>query len=196
MLKQIAAFVNAATIVLTVSSYAHAQSSMPKKPGFELVMPTGTFSPTGPQGEDLERANLTAVQLSYGLRPDLVLTGTVGWAPTQAVGLGKDAKLDLFTYDVGAECRLPRRTSDRRFNFKPFTGVGIGGRTFNYRSVDVATTHNVAAYASAGGEIGLARVRVRLEVRDYMTWLDTPGSSESAHRNDIAVMAGLRLGMR
>ncbi len=36
----------------------------------------------------------TAVQLSYGLRPDLVLTSTVGWARATPLGLGPEAKLD------------------------------------------------------------------------------------------------------
>jgi hypothetical protein len=196
VLKQLVILINATAIVLAVSGLARAQSSMPKKPGFELLMPTGTVVPTGAQEGELQRANLTAVQLSYGLRPSLVLTGMVGWARTRPLGLDNDVKLDLFTYDVGAEYRLPRRSSDGRFNFKPFTGIGLGARSFNYRNIDTPTTHNLAAYASAGGELALARVRVRLEVRDYMTWLDAPGYSESVRRNDVAVMAGLRLGLQ
>ena len=196
MLKTVATVVNAVTIVLAVSGAAQAQSSAPTKPGFEFVMPTGTINPTGAQGDDMKRANLTAVQLSYGLRPDLVLTSTVGWARTRAVGLGTDAKLDMFTYDVGAECRIPRRVGDRRFNFKPFTGIGVGARSYDFRNIDAATTHNLAAYASAGGEIALAKVRLRLEVRDYMTWVSPAGASDSVRRNDVAFMAGLRLGGR
>jgi len=46
------------------------------------------------------------MQLSYGLRPNLVLTGTVGWARTRPVGIGNDARLDMFTYDAGVEYRL------------------------------------------------------------------------------------------
>jgi hypothetical protein len=196
MLKSVVTFVSAAAILLAAAATAHAQPSTPKKPGFELLLPSGTVVPTGAQQSELKRASLTAVQLSYGLRPDLVLTGTVGWARTRPLGRGDDARLNLFTYDIGAECRLPRRDSDAGVNFKPFTGAGVGARTFDYRHADAPTTHNLAAYASAGGELGLARVRVRLEVRDYMTWLDAPGSSDSARRNDVVVMAGLRLGVR
>lgn len=195
MLKTITVFVNAFAILLTVSGLAQAQASATRKPGFELLMPTGTFTPKGAHDEDLKRANLTAVQLSYGLRPDLVLTSTVGWARTHATGLGADAKLDMFTYDIGAECRIPRRVGDGRFNVKPFTGLGVGARSYNYRDIDAATTHNLAAYAAAGGEIGLAKVRVRLEVRNYMTWLN-PAGTDNVRRNDVAFMAGVRLGGR
>ena len=106
------------------------------------------------------------------------------------------SKLDMFSYDVGAEYRLARRRSDRRFNVKPFAGIGVGARIYNYRDAGLATTHNRAAYASAGGEIGLARVRVRLEVRDYLTWIDSARAGAGARRNDVTVMAGLRLGRR
>lgn len=196
MLKTIATAAHAIALVVTISVMAQAQPSAPKKPGFEFVMPTGTITPAGERGDDLERANLTAVQVSYGLRPDLVITSTVGWARTRPVVRNTDSRLDMFTYDLGAECRIPRRVGDRRFNVKPFTGIGVGARSYNYRDDDAVTTHNLAAYASAGGEIALAKVRVRLEVRDYMTWLNPSGATNSVRRNDVAVMAGLRLGVR
>jgi hypothetical protein len=196
MLKPVVTVVIALGTVLTTVRPAHAQSSVAPKPGFELLVPSGTVVPTGSQENDVKNAKLTAVQLSYGLRPDLVLTSTVGWARTTPLGLRPEAKLDLFTYDAGVEYRLPRRSPDRGINFKPFTGVGIGARTHSYRHVDVATTHNLATYASVGGELGLLRVRVRLEVRDYLTWVTPLGASDSTRRNDVAVLAGLRLALR
>ncbi len=196
MLTPVATVTFVLASLLTTAGLAHAQSSVGTTPGFELLVPSGTVVPTGAQDDDVKRGNLTAVQLSYGLRPDLVLTSTVGWARTTPRGLGPEAKLDLFTYDAGVEYRLPRRSSDHRINFKPFTGAGVGARTHSYRRVDVATTHHLATYASVGGEIGLPRVRVRLEVRDYLTWVTPLGASGPTRRNDIAVLAGLRLALR
>lgn len=195
MLKPITTAALALTSLMTIVGLAHAQSSVATKPGLELLVPSGTVGPTGKE-DHVKRAKLTAVQLSYGLRPDLVLTSTVGWARATPLGLGPRAKLDLFTYDAGVEYRLPRRSGDRRINFKPFTGVGIGARTHNYRNADVATTHNTAMYASVGGELGLSRVRVRLEVRDYLTWVIPFGTSGTRRRSDVAVLAGLRLALR
>lgn len=196
MLKPGATVVLVLASLLTTAGPAHAQASVATKPGFELLVPSGTVVPTGAQEDDVKRANLTAVQLSYGLRPELVFTSTVGWARTTPLGLGPEAKLDLITYDAGVEYRLPRRSADPRVNFKPFTGAGIGAHTHSYRHADVATTHNLATYASVGGELGLARVRVRLEVRDYVTWVTPFGASGTSSRNDVAVLAGLRLGLR
>jgi hypothetical protein len=196
MLKPVATLALVFASLLTSSGLAHGQSSVATRPGFELLVPSGTVVPTGANAAGVKRANLTAVQLSYGLRPDLVLTSTVGWARTTPPGLGPEARLDLFTYDAGVEYRLPRRSADRRVNFKPFTGVGIGARTHNYRHVDEATSHHLATYASAGGEVGLSRVRVRLEVRDYLTWGTPLGAADAMRRNDVAVLAGLRLALR
>lgn len=196
MLKPVVTVVLALATLLTTGRPADAQSSVATRPGFELLVPLGTVVSTGAQENDVKNAKLTAVQLSYGLRPDLVLTSTVGWARTTPLGLGPEAKLDLFTYDAGVEYRLARRSPDRGINFKPFTGVGIGARTHSYRHVDVATTHNLATYASVGGELGLLRVLVRLEVRDYLTWVTPLGASDATRRNDVAVLAGLRLDLR
>lgn len=195
MLKTVVTAVNAAVLIATVSGSTYAQSSAPSTPGFEVLLPTGSINPTGHQQAELKRANLTAAQLSYGLRPDLVLTGTVGWARSRPLRFGTDVKLDLFTYDMGAEYRVPRRVADGRFNIKPFTGLGVGARTFNYRAVEVATAHNLTAYASVGAEVALVKIRLRLEVRDYVSWLSPTGGSETVRRNDVAFMAGIRLGV-
>jgi len=196
MSKPVATVALVLATLLSTSELAHGQSSVPTKPGFELLVPSGTVVSTGAPEDNVKRAAVTAVQLSYGLRPDLVLTSTIGWARTTTIGIGPEAKLDLFTYDAGVEYRLPRRSADRRINFKPFTGVGVGARSRRYRHVDVATTQNLTTYASVGGELGLARVRVRLEVRDYLTWAAPFGTSGTSSRNDIAVLAGVRIGLR
>lgn len=182
--------------VLTTAGLAIAQTSTATTPGFELLVPSGTLVPTGAQGDDISRGNLTAVQLSFGLRPNLVITSTVGWTRTTPRRLGPDARLHVFSYDAGVEYRLPRRASDRRVNLKPFTGVGLGARTHHYRDVDIATSSTLAAYASAGGELGMPKVRLRLEVRDYLTWGGSLGTGSRSGRNDVAVLAGLRLALR
>jgi hypothetical protein len=75
-----------------------------------------------------------------------------------------------------------------------FAGLGAGGRTYNYRSLDVDATHNLAGYGGIGGELGVKRVRMRVEARDYVTGfrpLNGPGKGDT--RNDVAVMAGVRI---
>lgn len=189
----------AAGCALITTSQLSAQGTEPqatsgKTERWELVVPGGAIVPTGVQRDAIKRGNLTAVQLTYVARPAFAVTSTFGWARSRDVATAGSPKLDVFTYDVGAEVRAPRWLSGKTMTFSPFAGVGAGGRSYNYRKLDVAATHNVAAYASAGGELGFRRVRVRLEARDYVTGfkpLDGVGGARTG--NDIVVMAGLRL---
>ena len=184
---------------LITTSQLSAQGTEPqatsgKTERWELVVPGGAIVPTGVQRDAIKRGNLTAVQLTYVARPAFAVTSTFGWARSRDVATAGSPKLDMFTYDVGAEVRAPRWLSGKTVTFSPFAGVGAGGRSYNYRKLDVAATHNVAAYASAGGELGFRRVRVRLEARDYVTGfkpLDGVGGARTG--NDVVVMAGLRL---
>jgi hypothetical protein len=66
-------------------------------------------------------------------------------------------------------------------------------RSYNYRKLDVDATNTVAAYGSVGGELGVGRVGLRLEVRDYATgFKPLVGAGKSDMRNDVVIMAGLR----
>lgn len=195
MHRSVTTLTTAIAITLSLAAAAGAQS-LDKKPGFELIVPSGAVLPTGAQGDSIKRGNMTAAQVSYGLRPALVITGTLGWARTRPVAMHTDARLHMITYDMGAEFRMPRRTTDRPVNLKPFVGIGAGGRTYNYRHVDAATSHDLAAYVGAGAELGLGRVRLRLEARDYISGKGVAHAADSARKNDVAVMAGLRLGLR
>ena len=189
----------AALGTLVSSSAIQAQTTdAPAAPArtshWELVVPSGTVVPTGAQRDAIKRANITAVQLSWVARPAFAVTTTVGWARSRDVAAVGAPKLDVFTYDVGAEVRAPRWIDGGAVSFSPFAGMGAGGRSYNHRSLDVDATHNLAAYASAGGELGFRRVRLRIEARDYVTGfkpLDGEGAARTG--NDVVVMAGLRL---
>jgi len=183
---------------LVTSSSLSAQATEPRtepeqKPGWELLVSSGIVVPTGAQRAAVRQGKLTAAQLSYVVRPALALTAALGWARTRDIATVGDPKLDAFTYDVGAEVRAPRWIGSTAINFSPFAGVGAGGRSYNYRSLAVGATHNAAAYGSVGGELGVGRVRLRVEARDYVTGFK-PLAGEGASRtgNDVAVMAGLR----
>ena len=92
-----------------------------------------------------------------------------------------------------AEARAPRWISGNGVAFTPFAGAGAGGRSYNYRNLDVDATHNLAAYGSVGGELGVGRVHVRLEARDYVAgFKPLSGGGASRTGNDVVVMAGLR----
>ncbi len=162
--------------------------------GWGFLMSSGAFVPTGTQRGALELAELTAAQVSYVVSPAFAVSGTFGWARSRDMALPGDARLDVFTYDLGAEVRAPRWRANRRVNFGFFAGGGAGARSYNHRDLDIDATHTVAAYVSAGGEFGLGPVRLRVDVRDYMTGFKALGGGRATDtRNDIVVMTGVRI---
>lgn len=177
-----------------LAAQAAGERATPSQPPrWELRVPTGTVVPTGAERAALKRGNLTAAQLAYVVRPAFAVTATLGWARSRDLATPGDPKLDVFTYDVGAEARAPRWRQGHAVTFAPFAGVGAGGRSYDYRSLDVDATHNLAAYGAAGGELGVRRVRLRLEARDYVAgFRPLDGARGATTRNDVVVMAGLR----
>lgn len=171
------------------SSAAPAQRSH-----WELLVPTGAMMPTGAQRDAIRRGNLSAVQLSYVPRAVLAVTATVGWGRSRDIATAGDPKLDVFTYDVGAEVRAPRLNDGRAVTFMPFAGVGAGARSYNYRRLHVDATHDLAGYGATGGELGVRHIRLRVEARDYVSgFKPLVGGGPAATRNDVVVTAGLRL---
>ena len=160
----------------------------------EFSIPGGTLVPTGAQRDAIKRGNLTAAQLTYLVRPSFAITSMVGWARSRDVAALDNPKLDVFTYDVGAEVRAPQWLRGKGMTFSPFAGAGAGGRSYNYRKLEVDATHNLAAYGSVGGELGVRRIRLRLEARDYVTgFKPLSGAGAARTGNDVVVMAGLRI---
>lgn len=169
---------------------AESQAAAQKPARWELHVPSGALLPTGGQRDAIKRANISAVQISYVTRPSLAITSTFGWARSRDVAMTDSPKLDVFTYDLGAELRAPRWKK----SFTPFVGGGAGGRTYNYRKLEIDATHNLAAYGSVGAELAIKRVAVRVEARDYVAgFKPLNGAGASRTGNDVVVMAGLRL---
>jgi len=161
---------------------------------WELVVPSGTMIPTGAQRDAVKRGNMNAVQITYVAQPSLAIVSTFGWARSKDVATAGAPKLDVFTYDIGGELRAPRWIGSETISFSPFAGVGAGGRSYNYRKLDVDAAHNLAAYASAGAELGMRRLRLRLEARDYVAgFKPLAGAGASRTGNDVVLMVGLRL---
>jgi hypothetical protein len=136
---------------------------------------------------------MSAAQMSWVLRPSLAITGTLGWARSRDVSSAGSPKLDVFAYDVGVEARPATWFADRAVSFSPFAGLGAGGRSYNYRKLDVGATNNLASYGTVGGEFGVGRLGLRLEARDYVTgFKPLVGAGKSGSRNDVVLMVGLR----
>jgi hypothetical protein len=186
----------ASTLATTGSLSAQTtegQAAPEPKSRWEVAVPSGSLIPTGAQRDAIKRGNLTAIQLTYVARPALAITSTFGWARSRDIQLAGSPKLDVFTYDVGAEARAPQWVGGKAITFRPFVGAGAGARSYNHRKLDIDATHNVAAYASAGGDLGVRRIRIRLEARDYVAgFRPLAGEGTSRTGNDVVVMVGVR----
>ena len=154
--------------LLASASSAFAQSAPARAPEhrWELLFSTGALVPTGVQRSVVKDAPLSTAQLSYVIRSRFAVTTMVGWARSRDIATAGDPKLDVFTYDVGAEVRAPRLIASETMSLAPFVGVGAGSRSYNYRRLDVDATHNLA------------------------------GAGASATRNDVVALVGLRLTKR
>lgn len=180
---------------LTAAGDATAQAApdSASRHRWEFMMSSGALVPTGAQRDVLKDAQLSTAQLSYVIGARLAVTAMTGWARSRDIASPGNPKLDVFTYDVGAEVRAPRWASTTKVAFTPLVGVGVGARSYNHRALNVDATHNVAAYASVGGELGMGRVGLRLEARDYVSgFKPLTGTGSAATRNDLSLLIGLR----
>ena len=176
----------------TAADTAEAQLPLTPASRWAIRVPSGALVSTGAQRNVLKDAALTAVQLSYAVHPLLAVTATLGWARSRDIATAGDPKVDVFTYDAGVEARAPQWFAGKTVTLSPFAGVGVGARSYNYRTLEVDATHNVAAYGSVGGEAGVGRVRVRLEVRDYVAgFKPLSGIGASNTHNDVVAMFGV-----
>ena len=180
-------------MLLSSARVSMAQTRAAQPSTWEFRVTGGALVPMGSQRKVLKDAQVTAAQLSWVVRPSLAITGTFGWARSRDLASTGTPKLDIFTSDLGFEARPGQWFADRAVTFTPFVGLGAGARSYNYRKLDVDATHNVAAYGSVGGELGVGRVGLRLEVRDYATgFKPLVGAGTSDMRNDVVIMAAVR----
>lgn len=173
-----------------------AAQDLPARPArWELLVSSGRLLPTGAQRASIERGGVTAAQVSFVPGP-VAVVATLGWARSRDVASEAHPRLDAFFYDLGAEVRTPRvRLAGTSLGL--FGGAGVGARSYDYRRLEADATHNLAGFISAGGEVGRGRARLRLEVRDYLTgFRPLDGQGSTATRNDLVLMAGLRLAPR
>ena len=183
-----------ATLMLATVRTSSAQAPAPQAPTWELRFTSGGLVPTGAERNTLKDAEYSAAQVSWLVSRSVAITSTLGWGRSRDIATAGDPKLDVFTYDVGAEARGGELFTGKKVTFSPFLGAGAGARSYNYRNLDVNATHNIAGSAAAGGELGMGRVGVRLEMRDYVAgFKPLVGNASAETRNDVVIMVGLRL---
>lgn len=150
----------------------------------------GAYVPTGDQRNLLDDALLTGVTLSHDVRTNLAVVGSFSWTPAQTL---RDDDLDLFQYDLGVQGQYPIALAPD-LTLKPFVGVGLGARTYDYRDLDVDAETDFAGYASAGAGLEYQTLELRLTARDYLSAFDGVAiEGDSTARNDLALFASMGL---
>lgn len=158
----------------------------------EFRFPGGKLLPTGSARHTLRDAPMNAVQLSWRIEPRVAVTGTFAWARARDLSLDAAPRLDLFTTDFGLEFRTAEHRGER-VRYRGFAGFGAGVQVADHRRLDLATSTQVAGYAAIGGHLGVGRLGIRLEVRDYVTGFRAVLGAPGASRNDVVVMASVSL---
>ena len=188
--------ITTSTLITTIAALAlsavTAQAQSITGGRFEVRPFVGAYIPTGDQRDLLKDAVLAGAQLSWRAIPALAITGSFGWAPTKDRVRPGDQTLDIYQYDVGAELRSSSLYRGTLWDFSPFVGLGLGGRTYNYRDLDVDSKTNFDGYAALGGDLGFGALALRIEGRDYVSqFKPLTGSGDTKTRNDIGVALGV-----
>ena len=192
------AALTAGTIALltSINTVAAAQETESRASALEIRVPSGSFNAIGAQSNQFKDAHLTAVQLSWVVRPHLAVTGMLGWARSRDLTITGAPKVDVFTSDLGLEARSTA-WSGKHVSLSTFGGFGAGARSYNYVRLDEAARHNLAGYVAAGGELGVSRVALRIEARNYTTgFKPLAGAGKADTRNDMVVIAAVRINRR
>jgi hypothetical protein len=149
----------------------------------------GAYVPTGDQRDFLKDAVFAGAQASVNFTSNLAITGSFGWAPSKDKLTTGNQKIDAYQYDLGLEARSPGAFLGEA---TPFIGAGVGGRTYSYRDLNIDSKTNVDGYGSVGVDVGVHRVGVRIEARDYVSRFEPlTGGGSAKTRNDIGLFAGV-----
>jgi hypothetical protein len=176
-----------AACLLSIGASATAQ----ELPRFLELRPLiGAYVPTGAQRDYFDDAAIYGLQAAFEYRPTLHFVGSFTWSPSHNNFVAVDDAVNMFQYDVGAEFNLVRSLG-AGWDLKPFLGLGVGGRTYNYDAMSLATRTFVAGYGVIGTEFQYRSVAIRLEGRDYLSDFQNPLIGGSEARNDLGFSIGL-----
>ena len=183
-----------AVAALFLSSAALPAQERWRQPAAEIRPYAGVFLPVGAFDAEFNSATMVGVQGAIEVNRHVHGIANVGWTHGHNRMFVADVTY-IWQYDVGAEFNLVR-PAGWGWYFRPFVGLGGGGRTYDYRGVAEKTTSCTAGYGSIGAELQHNVVAFRAEARDYLTCFESPITARKNTRNDLGLTFGLAYHIR
>ena len=164
--------------------------------GFELRPFVGAFVPMGAQRDDFKDATTVAGQAAWELSDHWHILGSIGWTHGhhKFASVSKDNTY-IIHYDIGTEANLMKELGVN-WLWKPFAGVGVGARSYDYGADAVDTKTCSTGYASMGTEFQRGVVALRVEGRQYLNCFESPITGKKATRTDGMFGFGLAYHLR
>jgi hypothetical protein len=154
----------------------------------------GVFVPTGSMRDDFKTATLLGAQVALELSSNWHVLSNVSFTHGHNRLYATSDRTNIWQYDAGVEGNLVVPMGER-WLFRPFAGLGAGGRTYDYRG-EVDTRSCTAGYGALGSEFQTGPVALRLEARDYLSCFESPISGYKKTRNDLGFAFGLAYHIR
>lgn len=178
-----------AAAILGIAGNAQAQDTTRK---LEISPYAGAYLGLGDQRDTLEDAFLAGLRLKYDFHPYVALTGSFAWSPTEAKQFANE-KLDVYQYDLGVQGQYPiALTAD--WTLKPFVGVGVGARTYDFRDLNADAETDFVWYSELGAGIERGPLAFAVTARDTMSAYDgLAGEQDSTTRIDLQLFGSVGL---
>ena len=150
----------------------------------EVAPLVGAFMPILDQRDTLGDALLVGLVGTYDFHPNVAFAASVAWAAPEAAG----RTVDLFQWDIGLQGQLPYALSGS-WTLKPFVGVGVGTRTYDFRTAAIETETDFHFYSALGASLRRGGLDVALTLRHELTTGGPQG--DSGTRGNLAPFASV-----
>jgi outer membrane protein with beta-barrel domain len=182
----------AAMLALALSS-GTVQKAAAQQPThrFELVPFSAAFVPTGAHANTLESGFGAGLLGAYAFNQHFSAVGRFAYSSTEDRSTTNE-DVNVFTYDIGAEAGIDKQLT-AAIKIRPFLGVGMGGRAYDYDDRESESQYDVAGYGAGGAQLMMGRFGWRVEVRNYLSgFKGLSGELDSRQaRNDLSISSGM-----
>jgi len=179
-------------LLAIVSSSGIASAQQPSMRRWEIRPFTAAFVPTGSQSNTLKSGLSAGILGAYSFNQYLSAVGTFAWSSSEDKAALANEDVNVYQYDIGAEAGINKQLTSS-LTLRPFLGLGMGGRAYDYNDRNSEAQYNVAGYGAGGAELMRGRFGWRVEVRDYVSgFKGLNGELDSRRtRNDLQISSGM-----